>query len=161
MHHARHCGADGIGSPDMQNLGSRLDLLVCRNSLMYLNAETQARVLSKFHFAINGDGQGNGYLFLGRAEMLLTHSALFKPLDLKCRIFAKVPTLGERQRAVPAVAVAPAPGNGDNGMMNDKLRSLALDESPIARIVVDGNGVLALANQRARALFSLLMMPLA
>ena len=132
---------------------SRLDLLVCRNALMYLNAETQARALSKFHFAINGDGQGNGYLFLGRAEMLLTHSTLFRPLDLKCRVFAKVPTLGERQRAAPAVV--PAVANGDNGMMNDKLRSLALEESPIARIVVDANGILALANQRARALFSL------
>jgi two-component system CheB/CheR fusion protein len=46
---------------------SRLDLLVCRNTLMYFNAETQARILQRFHFALNSDGNGNGYLFLGRA----------------------------------------------------------------------------------------------
>src|SRR5262245_32063081 len=44
---------------------SRLDLLVCRNTLMYFNAETQAQILARFHFAL-GD---RGYLFLGRAEM--------------------------------------------------------------------------------------------
>ena len=51
---------------------SRLDLLVCRNTLMYFNAEAQARILGRFHFALNGDGKGNGTLFLGRAEMLLS-----------------------------------------------------------------------------------------
>jgi two-component system CheB/CheR fusion protein len=40
-------------------------------------------------------------------------------------------------------------------MSNEKLRDLAMEELPVARIVVDANGVLALANQRARALFSL------
>ena len=49
---------------------SRIDLLVCRNTLMYFNAETQARILDRFHFALD-DG---GYLFLGKAEMLLTHA---------------------------------------------------------------------------------------
>src|SRR5262249_38552592 len=46
---------------------SRLDLLVCRNVLMYFNAETQSRVLARFHFAVND----TGFIFLGRAEMLL------------------------------------------------------------------------------------------
>ena len=36
---------------------SRLDLLVCRNTLMYFNAEAQARILGRFHFALNGDGK--------------------------------------------------------------------------------------------------------
>ena len=49
---------------------SRIDLLVCRNTLMYFNAETQARILDRFHFALRDDG----YLFLGKAEMLLTHA---------------------------------------------------------------------------------------
>jgi two-component system CheB/CheR fusion protein len=68
---------------------SRLDLLVCRNTLMYFNAGAQARILRRFHFALNGGGKGNGVLFLGRAEMLLTHGALFRPVDLKFRVFAK------------------------------------------------------------------------
>src|SRR5215212_6834655 len=50
---------------------SRLDLLVCRNTLMYFNADVQRGILDRFRFALE-DG---GYLFLGRAETLLTHSA--------------------------------------------------------------------------------------
>ncbi|MGA9380065.1 MAG: protein-glutamate O-methyltransferase CheR, partial [Phormidium sp.] len=44
---------------------SRLDLLVCRNTLMYFNADTQVRILSRFHFALND----TGFLFVGKAEM--------------------------------------------------------------------------------------------
>jgi two-component system, chemotaxis family, CheB/CheR fusion protein len=50
---------------------SRIDLLVCRNALMYFNAETQARILTRFHFAL----ANTGVLFLGKAEMLLSHGA--------------------------------------------------------------------------------------
>ena len=49
---------------------SRIDLLVCRNTLMYFNAETQARILRRFHFALDDDG----VLFLGKSEMLITHA---------------------------------------------------------------------------------------
>ena len=65
---------------------SRIDLLSCRNTLMYFNAETQARILERFHFALNE----RGFLFLGKAETLLTYSNAFIPIDLKRRIFAKV-----------------------------------------------------------------------
>jgi two-component system CheB/CheR fusion protein len=51
----------------------RVDLLVCRNTLMYFNTEAQTRILARFHFAL-GDG---GILFLGKAEMLVTLSQLF------------------------------------------------------------------------------------
>src|SRR5207248_6829785 len=128
----------------------RLDLLVCRNTLMYLNAETQAGVLERFHFALNGEGNGSGYLFLGRAEMLLSHPSLFTPLELRCRVFTKTQQPGQRGRAEPA-----APGNQaeDNGRARQSLlRELALEESPVARLVVDLDGTLAMANARARAL---------
>jgi two-component system CheB/CheR fusion protein len=126
---------------------SRLDLLLCRNTLMYFNAEAQARILGRFHFALNRDS----FLFLGRAEMLLTHGRMFTPLDLKCRVFAKVAPSGPR---------APAAAEADNAIGADmeqtsRLREQALDESPVARIVVDANGVMAHANARARVLFSL------
>ncbi len=65
---------------------SRLDLLICRNTLMYFNAETQSRVLARFHFALND----TGFLFVGEAEMLLTYTNLFTPFKLKYRIFAKL-----------------------------------------------------------------------
>jgi two-component system, chemotaxis family, CheB/CheR fusion protein len=54
---------------------SRLDLLCCRNTLMYFNAETQSQVLKRMHFAL----RDTGYLFLGRAEMLITQARLFPP----------------------------------------------------------------------------------
>ena len=66
---------------------SRIDLLLCRNTLMYFTNESQRRVLARLHFAVR-DG---GYLFLGRAEMLLSHGNLFAPVDLKRRFFARVP----------------------------------------------------------------------
>ncbi len=49
---------------------SRIDLLVCRNTLMYFNAETQAKILERFHFAL----APRGVLFLGKAEMLLSQT---------------------------------------------------------------------------------------
>jgi two-component system CheB/CheR fusion protein len=136
---------------------SRLDLLVCRNTLMYFNSETQARILQRFHFALNGDGRGNGHLFLGRAEMLLSHPNLFIPLNLKYRIFTKVAPPAPPGRARP---LAQARSNdhhadGNEPMRNERLHELAADEGPVARIVVDANGTLAIANQKARALFSI------
>ena len=135
---------------------SRLDLLICRNTLMYFNAETQSRVLQRFHFALNGENSGAGYLFLGRAEMLLTHSTLFSPLDLRCRIFSKVQQPGAPRPRVPIPpAAAYGNGNGVDMNRNQRLREQALEELPVARIVVDANGTLASANQKARLLFSL------
>jgi two-component system CheB/CheR fusion protein len=64
---------------------SRIDLLTCRNTLMYLNAETQARVLTRLYFALN-DG---GFLLLGRAETLMAHGQSFVPVDLKRRLSRK------------------------------------------------------------------------
>jgi two-component system CheB/CheR fusion protein len=129
---------------------SRIDLLVCRNTLMYLNSETQSHVLARFSFAL----REAGYLLLGKAEMLLAHSDLFTSMDLKRRVFQKVPgaTLRERlmvlteggERLVDT-QVAP----------EERIRSAALEASPEAQIVVDAAGHLMLANERARALFRL------
>ena len=79
---------------------SRLDLLICRNTLMYFNAETQGRILRRFHFALN-DG---GVLLLGKSEMMVSHPDLFTPNDLKHRIFMKQPraTLSSRAGASPS-----------------------------------------------------------
>lgn len=66
---------------------SRIDLLVCRNTLMYFNTETQAKILDRFHFALHD----NGFLFLGKAEMLFTRNHSFTPVDLRKRLFTKTP----------------------------------------------------------------------
>jgi len=64
---------------------SRIDLLVCRNTLMYFNAATQRRIFGNFHFALNAGGS----LFLGKSEALVTRTNLFEESDLKRRIFRK------------------------------------------------------------------------
>lgn len=129
---------------------SRLDLLVCRNTLMYFNAEAQRRVLARFHFALN-DG---GYLFLGRAEMLLTHAHLYTPVELSHRVFAKVTRSDFRDRMVILSQAGDEAASHQLGQYV-RLRELALDASFSAEIVVDRKGQLALANAQAQALFGI------
>jgi two-component system CheB/CheR fusion protein len=127
---------------------SRVDLLTCRNTLMYLNAETQARILARFHFALN-DG---GALFLGKAEMLLSHSNLFLPTDLKRRIFRKVPSRSiVAADPVRAGHAAATPGRPLDGL--DQLRNAALLAGPAAQVVVTSDGLVALCNRLAESLF--------
>jgi len=129
---------------------SRLDLLICRNTLMYFTAEAQGRILARFHYALNDDG----LLFLGRAEMLLTHAALFVPIDVKQRLFAKVPRLQLRDRLL---LLAQA-GNNDatNHMARHlRLRELAAEAGPQPQLIVDALGTVAIANHTARRMFNL------
>ena len=130
---------------------SRIDLLVCRNTLMYLNSETQARVLARFSFAL----REGGYLTLGKAEMLLAHSNVFTSMDLKRRVFRKVPGATLRERLLVLTDAGAHPAGDDPGPREDRIRGAALDSSPEAQIVVDAGGYLMLANQRARTLFKL------
>ena len=127
---------------------SRVDLLVCRNTLMYLNAETQARVLARFNFALNPFG----VLFLGKAEMLLTHGKLFTPIDLKRRFFRTVP------RGASTNSVMSGYGNGATGGAREmfdahRLQAEALLASPLATLVLTADGMVAGLNQRAETLF--------
>ena len=124
---------------------SRVNLLVCRNTLMYFTRETQAKVLSRFHFAL----RNGGFLFMGRAELLLTHGDLFTPVELKWRVFTK--TVSQNMRAAPAL---PEREEETATMPNDdRLQIMSLETDPVARIVVRADGTLSFANGRARALF--------
>jgi two-component system CheB/CheR fusion protein len=86
---------------------SRVDLLLCRNTLMYFNAETQSKILARFHFSLNE----TGYLFLGKAEMLLTHNHIFTPVDHKLHIFSKVRKVNLRDRLLVMVNNGEGDGN--------------------------------------------------
>jgi two-component system, chemotaxis family, CheB/CheR fusion protein len=126
---------------------SRIDLLVCRNTLMYFNAETQARILSRCDFAL---AEG-GVLFLGKAEMLLSHSSLFLPVDLKRRIFCKV----ARFYAANGSLFSDLPQQMHRTEVGpiDQLRNEAFQASPVAQIVLTADGLVALANRQAESLF--------
>ncbi|MEV4313876.1 CheR family methyltransferase [Actinocrispum sp. NPDC049592] len=128
---------------------SRIDLLVCRNTLMYFNAETQAKILGRFHFAL----AKRGLLFLGKAEMLLSHSRIFDPLDLKRRIFRKTPgtPIGLGHLVTQGLVYD---RHGEVGGL-DELREHAFSASPVAQVVVTGEDIVALINQPAEVIFGL------
>jgi two-component system, chemotaxis family, CheB/CheR fusion protein len=128
---------------------SHIDLLTCRNTIMYLNSETQARVLARLHFALEDDG----ILFLGKAEMLLSHSRLFTPVDLKRRIFAKVTKDSVRDRLALATGAGYEPV--ESPVDYRRVRELATDAVPAAVLVVHTSGAVAMANEAARRLFGL------
>jgi two-component system CheB/CheR fusion protein len=65
---------------------SKLDLISCRNMLIYLEADVQKRILSLFHFALNE----GGYLFLGRSETVNQQSTLFEPVSRKLRLYRRL-----------------------------------------------------------------------
>jgi two-component system CheB/CheR fusion protein len=65
---------------------SKLDLIACRNVLIYLNPAPQERIISIFHFAL-GDG---GTLMLGLSETVGVRTDLFQPLSRKNRIFKSI-----------------------------------------------------------------------
>ena len=129
---------------------SRLDLLTCRNTLMYFNSETQEKILARFHFALNR----NGYLFLGRAETLLAHGNSFRPVDLKHRIFMRTPSSNLRDRLL-AIAPSSTLMDPSGGNRHLRLRDMAFDVGSSAQIVLDQRGYLISANDRARRLFNL------
>jgi two-component system, chemotaxis family, CheB/CheR fusion protein len=75
---------------------TRLDILICRNLLIYLDVEIQKKILPLFQYALNP----GGVLFLGSAETLSTSADLFTPLDGKLRLFKCNKTVGI-QRMMP------------------------------------------------------------
>jgi two-component system CheB/CheR fusion protein len=64
---------------------SRLDLISCRNLLIYLETETQRDVFSLFHFAL----RPGGFLFLGGAESASQYGDLFRPIDKQFRLYQR------------------------------------------------------------------------
>jgi len=67
---------------------SRIDLLSCRNLLIYLNADIQNRVIPIFHFSL----QPGGLLFLGSSENVTRHGKLFASIDRRNRLFRRLET---------------------------------------------------------------------
>ncbi len=80
----------------------RTDLITCRNVLIYFDARLQARVLQRFHFALNR----RGHLFLGRSEGIGQGESLFEVADRRERLFRK---RGD-SRDLPPVSSTPARG---------------------------------------------------
>jgi two-component system, chemotaxis family, CheB/CheR fusion protein len=76
---------------------SHIDLISCRNVLIYLDRELQERVCSTFHYALNPAG----FLFVGSSETCDHPPGLFRLLDRSARIYQSTAQIGEKPRLVP------------------------------------------------------------
>ncbi|CCD88209.1 putative chemotaxis protein methyltransferase [Bradyrhizobium sp. ORS 285] len=121
---------------------SKLDLVSCRNLLIYLNAELQNRVIPLFHFSL----LPGRFLFLGNSENVTRHPKLFAPVDRRARIFRK---LDSGSRLPPEFPISTAAGratvemptirtvNADVGLER-KAQRIAERYAP-AYVITDGN----------------------
>ncbi|HEY5939622.1 MAG TPA: CheR family methyltransferase, partial [Gemmatimonadales bacterium] len=125
---------------------SRINLLICRNCLMYFNADAQGRILARFQFAlVNG-----GVLFLGKSETLLTHAVNFVAVDVKRRLFTKAAT-GPRGR----VGELDRTRWIEPGDLVQRLRDASADSTPVAELLVDNKGTVVQMNAELRSVFGL------
>jgi two-component system CheB/CheR fusion protein len=126
---------------------SRIDLLSCRNLLIYLGTDLQNRVIPIFHFSL----RSNGILFLGNSENVTRHQKLFAPVDRKNRVFRRLETatrvipdfpLSSRVRAAEAppaaYAVIPPPARL-SATISRQAETIAERYAP-AYVVVDTQG---------------------
>jgi two-component system CheB/CheR fusion protein len=120
---------------------SHTDLILCRNTIMYMNSDTQSRVIANLAFSLN-DG---GFLVLGKSEMLFSKMSSFEPADIKRRVFVKGHDGEERAGSGPE-ETAHETSTGER---------LALDLGPVAQVMIDANGTLSHVNKRARDMLSL------
>ncbi len=84
---------------------SRLDLILCRNLLIYLEPETQQKLIPLFHFALNV----HGTLFLGSAETIGNQADLFETIDNKWRLFRRTGSIHHERLYHPEPASDRAP----------------------------------------------------
>ena len=106
---------------------TKVDLVVCRNVLIYFDVESQQRIFSLFHFALNH----KGLLFIGPSETLGDIEKEFASLDTRWRIFQKSI---DRPLALGPVAAAmadgAAPGKSDFPLHRIKTRRRESDLLP-------------------------------
>ncbi|EIM27155.1 CheR family methyltransferase [Microvirga lotononidis] len=95
---------------------SRLDMISCRNLLIYLNADLQDRVIPLFHFAL----RPGGYLFLGNSENISRHTRLFAPVDRGFRIFQRLETSARVLPDFPFTAVDRRPAEGGSSLLRPR-----------------------------------------
>ncbi|MCF3933210.1 PAS domain-containing protein [Acuticoccus sp. M5D2P5] len=82
-----------VGDPPF----SHIDLISCRNLMIYLSAEVQSRLIELMHFALTP----GGYLFFGTSETLGKHTNLFRPVSTEGRIYQHVERFDRRQPHFP------------------------------------------------------------
>ncbi|MBK1716989.1 chemotaxis protein CheB [Thiocystis violacea] len=126
---------------------SRLDLISCRNLLIYFNGDLQQRLMPLFHYALNPDG----VLFLGNSESIGEALRLFSSLNRKWKLYArqtsmtnaKVPVLGTLRAPHPDGGIpAPAPSERRKGGIDLRVltEQVLLRHFDPSAVLVNGRG---------------------
>jgi two-component system CheB/CheR fusion protein len=121
---------------------TKLDILSCRNLLIYLGAELQKKLMPLFHYSLNP----GGILFLGSAETIGSFTDLFSPIDAKARLFRRSEalsrTVGFPSRYHPAPPHSPAEHKESPNAVNIQALadSLLLQQFAPAAVLVNGDG---------------------
>ena len=134
---------------------SRIDLILCRNVFIYLDAALQKRVLARFHFALRAES----VLALGRSELIPFAARLFEPIDLSRRIYRK-----DGRQETPLTLREPTPTEfvqepqltPEEEAARDVQRQLreVINSQPCPLIATDPNGVVTLWNHAAARLWN-------
>ena len=82
---------------------SRMDLISCRNVMIYMEPALQRRLMPILHYAL----KPNGFLFIGPSETIGSHHELFEPEDAKSRIYAKKPMVLRIDQRYPVAPQSP------------------------------------------------------
>jgi two-component system CheB/CheR fusion protein len=135
---------------------SRLDLISCRNLMIYLDRDIQVEVLRMFHFALNP----GGYLFLGSSETADACSQLFTPVDKKNRIY-RAKDVGSSLRRAPtgpfqgfALSIPPRPPLNEPYRRNKKfsfadVHQRALEQYAPPSVIVNHEGEIVHMSDKA------------
>jgi two-component system CheB/CheR fusion protein len=135
---------------------SRLDLLSCRNLLIYLDRDLQQQVISTFNYAL----KRGGFLFLGSSESADSPPGLFRSIDRDARIYQSIERTGDKLPLLPRVTITPrlpdwpaprlAPRNVPNeaNLHRHALESLA----PPSILVDEGHHILHISETAGRYL---------
>jgi two-component system CheB/CheR fusion protein len=122
---------------------SQIDLIVCRNLLIYLDREVQREILQMFHFAL----RPGGFLFLGSSESADACHELFAPVDKRNRIFrAKTGANSRRTPTMPRggyvrsnVSREAPQSSAPRKLSFADIHQRALEQSAPPSVIVDGN----------------------
>lgn len=129
---------------------TKLDILSCRNLLIYLDASLQKRLLPLFHYSLNP----GGVLFLGSAESIGEFTDLFAPLDLKTRLYQRLgggaPGVEFPTKHFTALAIPQDTASGHHAVIDLQavVETLILREFAPAAILVNGKGDIAYISGR-------------
>ena len=132
---------------------SRLDLISCRNLLIYFGGDLQDRVIPLFHYALNP----GGYLFLGTSENVSRHARLFSTVDKPHRIFQRRANLERKLPQFPLTApeamrrgpgTHPARGPAPEPSLKSFAEQAILERFTPAYAVVNQDGELLLTSGR-------------